>query len=93
MDIENEDSLKNHLERDLILHLVAAHHGYARPYFPKEAFDAKYPKAKNEEIAIKTMYRFVKLHRKYGWWQLAYLEALLKSADALASRDFDRGKL
>jgi hypothetical protein len=39
------------------------------------------------------MLRFNRLQRQYGWWQLAYLEAVLKAADAMASRDFSRGEL
>jgi hypothetical protein len=31
--------------------------------------------------------RFAKLQAQYGWWVLAWLEALVKAADVLASRD------
>lgn len=79
--------------RDLSLHLIAAHHGYARPHFPERAFDHNLVRALNQQIAHEAMLRFNRLQRQYGWWQLAYLEAILKAADAMASRDFSRGEL
>jgi CRISPR-associated endonuclease/helicase Cas3 len=85
-------SLEGHPHRDLILHLIASHHGYARPHFPERAFDRKQPKPLNQQIAHETLLRFDRLQRQYGWWQLAYLEAVLKAADALASRAFSRGE-
>ena len=85
--------LEAHPHRDLILHLIAAHHGYARPHFPERAFDRNQPKPVNQRIAHDVMLRFNRLQRQYGWWQLAYLEAVLKAADAMASRDFSRGEL
>lgn len=88
-----DESLEAHPYRDLILHLIAAHHGYARPHFPERAFDRNQPKPLNQQIAHETMLRFNRLQRQYGWWQLAYLEAILKAADAMASRDFSRGEL
>lgn len=85
-------ALQDHPHRDLILHLIAAHHGYARPYFPERAFDRRQPKPLNQQIAHETLLRFERLQRHYGWWQLAYLEAVLKAADALASRAFSQGE-
>ena len=93
VEAEANDAFSAYPHRDLILHLIAAHHGYARPHFPAEAFDRGQPAAINRKIAGEVMQRFTQLQRKYGWWQLAYLEALVKAADALASRDFNRGRL
>lgn len=93
IDSLDDQSLEAHPHRDLILHLIAAHHGYARPYFPERAFDRNQPKPENRRIAHEAMLRFNRLQRQYGWWQLAYLEAVLKAADAMASRDFSRGEL
>ena len=92
MESLEEESLKANPHRDLILHLIAAHHGYARPHFPERAFDRSQPKPLNQQIAHETLLRFNRLQQQYGWWQLAYLEAILKAADALASRDFSHGK-
>ncbi len=75
--------------KELVLHLIAAHHGRARPHFPaNEAFDPE-PKGKTEReiaaIAAQVPRRFAKLQRKYGRWGLAYLESLLRAADWAAS--------
>jgi CRISPR-associated endonuclease/helicase Cas3 len=93
IDSLGDELLEAHPHRDLILHLIAAHHGYARPHFPERAFDRNQPKPENQRIAHDVMLRFNRLQRQYGWWQLAYLEAVLKAADAMASRDFSRGEI
>ncbi len=73
--------------QDLLLHLVAAHHGRARPHFPTdEAFDPDTSKDRATEIAQETPRRFARLQRKYGRWGLAYLESLVRAADWLASQ-------
>ncbi len=74
--------------QDLVLHLIAAHHGRARPHFPSdEAFDPDYSDEVAAQIARGVPRRFARLQRKYGWWGLAYLESLVRAADALASQD------
>lgn len=73
-------------DRDVILHLVAAHHGRARPHFP--AHEADDPAASLEdcqEMSFSTPVRFSRLQRRFGRWGLAYLESLLRSADYAAS--------
>jgi CRISPR-associated endonuclease/helicase Cas3 len=72
--------------KDLVLHLIAAHHGRGRPHFPAdEAFD---PEAKGKDVmaaAAEVPRWFARLQRKYGRWGLAYLESLLRAADYAAS--------
>ncbi len=76
--------------QDLVLHLIAAHHGRARPHFPAdEAFDPERPEESATEIAREVPRRFARLQRKYGRWGLAYLESLVRAADALASQNYD----
>jgi CRISPR-associated endonuclease/helicase Cas3 len=76
--------------QDLVLHLIAAHHGRARPHFPsEEAFDHNYSENAAIEIAREAPRRFARLQRKYGRWGLAYLESLVRAADALASQPDD----
>lgn len=67
----------------LARHLVAAHHGWARPGFSDKAREK--PAAAPEADRIATA--FTQLNAQYGLWGLAYLEALVKSADVLAELD------
>lgn len=73
--------------QDLVLHLIGAHHGRARPHFPAdEAFDPEHAEEAAAEVAREVPRRFARLQRKYGRWGLSYLESLLRAADALASQ-------
>ena len=73
--------------RDVVLHLVAAHHGRARPHFPPgEDFDLP-PGVADPAALAEVPRRFARLQREYGRWGLAYLESLLRAADAAASAD------
>ncbi len=73
-------------ERDLVLHLIAAHHGRARPHFPTvEAFDPEATLAESQTIETEVPLRFARLQRRFGRWGLAYLESLLRAADYAAS--------
>jgi CRISPR-associated endonuclease/helicase Cas3 len=95
----------NDQHRMLILHLIAAHHGYARPFAPL-VMDAEPPEvtvngvtltgtARSEvpphRIDSAIAERFWKLTRDFGWWGLAYVEAVLRLADQQASADEDAG--
>ena len=71
---------------DLVLHLIATHHGRARPHFPSsEVFDPENTQVEAERIASEVPRRFARLQRKYGRWGLAYLESLLRAGDWAAS--------
>jgi CRISPR-associated endonuclease/helicase Cas3 len=74
--------------RELALHLIATHHGFGRPHF-SNPLDQEFETAHCEAIHTEAIRRFAHLQRKYGWWQLAWLENLLRCADALASADDD----
>jgi CRISPR-associated endonuclease/helicase Cas3 len=71
--------------RELALHLIAAHHGYARPHFT-QPWDDEFTTTVCEETHIEVVQRFGLLQRRYGRWGLAYLESLLRAADWAASR-------
>lgn len=82
--------------RDLMLHLIASHHGYCRPFAPFLPADLE-PRAAEfeldgallrgagptglERLDSGVAERYWRLTRKYGWWGLAYLEAILRVAD------------
>ena len=89
LDAEDNDEFEavaDQANKDLILHLIAAHHGRGRPHFSlEEAFDPEKPQALANEIAREVPRRFARLQRKYGRWGLAYIESLLRAADIAAS--------
>lgn len=88
IDVHREaefQKLDDHL-MDLVLHLIAAHHGRGRPHFPPtEIFDPEPRQADVVKIAAEVPRRFARLQRRYGRWGLAYLESLLRAADYAAS--------
>jgi CRISPR-associated endonuclease/helicase Cas3 len=69
------------------LHLIAAHHGYARPHFTHPWNDESTTTKTTvcEQMHIEVIRRFGRLQRWYGRWGLAYLESLLRAADWAAS--------
>jgi CRISPR-associated endonuclease/helicase Cas3 len=88
LDQAEFNNLSNEMNemKDLVLHLIAAHHGRGRPHFQlDEAFEPE-PNGKDVSmIAAEVPRRFARLQRKYGRWGLAYLESLLRAADYEAS--------
>jgi CRISPR-associated endonuclease/helicase Cas3 len=94
-------------QRDLILHIIAAHHGHARPFAPVIP-DDELPTVEVNGIALPheqrtqlipshrldsgVAERFWLLTRRFGWWGLAYLEAVLRLADQQASAAEEAGK-
>lgn len=73
--------------RELALHLIGAHHGRARPSFSAEEVGdpERITEAQARHMALAVPLRFARLQRRYGRWGLAYLESLVRVADALAS--------
>lgn len=77
------------LHRDLLLHLIAAHHGHGRPGFPERwQWDPELPDAQSQRLAQEAERRYARLQRHFGPWGLAWLEALLKCADAYVSSGY-----
>ena len=73
---------------DLALHLIAAHHGRARPAIDVRGYD-ELPPSEAEASAHAIALRFAHLQRHWGPWGLAWWEALLRAADQSASRRLD----
>jgi len=75
--------------RALVLHLIAAHHGQARPVIETRGCEDAPPsalEARARDVAL----RFARLQKRWGPWGLAWWEALLRAADQQASRENDR---
>lgn len=87
LDASADEKLHQCPERDLVLHLIAAHHGWARPHFEPRAFDNTHVANENTRSAYEVMRRFEQLQQRFGRWGLAWLESLLRSADIMASRE------
>ena len=83
-DIRVELAALEEWQRELALHVVAAHHGRARPLMPP--VDDDLPPSRLEREVREIALRFARLQRRFGPWGLAWLEALLRAADQRASR-------
>lgn len=89
-----------HFDSDLVIHLVASHHGYARPWLPP-VLDAKpgdisatlTKSGTGPEVSVSSgrtidfdhPARFVRLNGRYGRWGLALLESIVRCADMTVS--------
>lgn len=92
-------------DRDLLLHLIASHHGHGRPLAPVVAdvdpSDVDVTPLGAPEVVSGEQRRslvpphrldsgvadrFWSLTRRYGWWGLAFIEAILRLADWEASQ-------
>ena len=93
------------VDRLLVEHLVATHHGSGRPLFPPvagiasvdllpvdhplgvgEAFDGGQIEVDHVDWAGPRRLRV--LSRRYGWWGLALLEAIVRLADMAVSEEY-----
>lgn len=77
---------------DLVLWLVGSHHGYGRPFFPHRDPDEQAPEVGPQSLAfdwngLDWPSLFVRLKARYGVWELARMEAILRLADHRASQD------
>jgi CRISPR-associated endonuclease/helicase Cas3 len=77
--------------RDLVLHLVAAHHGQGRPEIETSGCEDGPPSLLEERARAITL-RFARLQKCWGPWGLSWWEALMRAADQQASRDNEDGK-
>ncbi len=73
--------------RELALHLIAAHHGFARPVIAP--VDPDEPPSLSRKRAQAVALRYARLQKQWGWWGLAWWETLLRAADWAASASND----
>jgi CRISPR-associated endonuclease/helicase Cas3 len=81
-------------DRELVLWLIGTHHGFGRPLFPhndpREALDALGPQRLDFQFeGWDWPQLFERLKARYGPWELARLEAVLRLADHRASEESD----
>jgi CRISPR-associated helicase Cas3 len=88
-------------DRELVLHLIGTHHGHGRPFVPVWTDDPNLEiraRMNGDQITIFNVPaiarldsgwidQFWLLSRRYGFWGLAYLEAILRRADCVRSRE------
>ena len=91
----NHEILKKAHDKDLVLHLIATHHGWGRPLLPviedpepqmlDYVVDGVFVKTKsdftNTTLALEMSDRFWKLVERYGYYGLAWLETVLRLSD------------
>ena len=98
--VAKSNTFTTHPEPDLLLHLIASHHGRCRAMAPvvhdadPEPFDAlldgetiRFPgqDCPLAHLSDGVARRFWSLTRRFGWWGLPYLESLLRLADQYES--------
>lgn len=98
--VANSAAFSTHPERDLLLHLIASHHGRCRAMAPvvhdprPEPFDVTMDgesiRFAGQDCPLAHLSagvdcRFWSLIRRFGWWGLPYLESLLRLADQYES--------
>ncbi|GGL19959.1 type I-G CRISPR-associated helicase/endonuclease Cas3g [Mangrovihabitans endophyticus] len=85
-------------DADLLIHLVAAHHGYARPLArlvidpqPRTVLALidghKATTASDRTVDLDQPTRFTHLNQRYGRWGLALLETIVRCADMTVSEE------
>lgn len=96
----DEAALARAHDPELVKHLVASHHGYCRPFAPalddtpgeltlQHGADRLRGRLNHQlgRLGSGVAERFVNLNQRYGWWGLAWLEAILRLADHRASEE------
>jgi CRISPR-associated endonuclease/helicase Cas3 len=84
-ELKSLSQLRGAEQDDLVLHLVASHHGRCRPFAPFVDDPEEMHAAHRLDSGVAD--RFWRLTRQYGWWGLAYLEAMLRLGDWNASAE------
>lgn len=98
-----DPALVNDVDLDLVLHLVATHHGNGRPLLPavldESPVDVR-AHVPGHGVAVEVRSgatidwsapaRFERLGARYGWWGLALLESVVRLADIACSKEYEK---
>lgn len=79
------DAVDDGIDDPLTLHGIASHHAGARPHFNQQFDPGRIGNPPPEASALAIALRFDALQKQHGPWGLAWLEALLRSADRTVS--------
>lgn len=85
-------------DRELLAHLVASHHGHARPLLPpvddpsshelEGVIDGTLVRVGlPKQVPVSDADRFARLNARYGRWGLAFLETIVRCADMTVSSE------
>ena len=85
-------------DADLLVHLVASHHGHARPWLPLVVDGQPHPicavidgikveVSSRDTVSLHHPARFTRLNDRYGRWGLALMEAIVRCADMTVSSE------
>jgi len=92
--IEDSEVLKEVNDPQLVLHLIASHHGYHRPFVPTsqepeslEYHDDSMDVKLEADSVYHDLLNFAELTERYGYWRLSYIETILRVADWKASKE------
>ena len=84
---------------DLVLHLIASHHGWCRPFPPLADHEGDLTvetEVGSTTLSASTRHRLARLDsgvsdrfwsltERYGWWGVAWMEAMVRLADHVVS--------
>ena len=83
--------IDNPTKDPLVSHIIGTHHGNGRPCFSADRLP---PRHSAKEFAIADegwMENFAAVNARHGPWAIAWLESILKAADAIASSGQEEG--
>lgn len=102
----NQAIMPDSVDRDLVCYLVGTHHGYGRPFMPvtHDLTQAEVELNLNgnvfrapcnhrlHHLEIGWTDLFWTMIKRYGYWRLAYLEAIVRLADQQISQEEQKGQ-